>query len=113
MCSVVIIGNGGAKIWQFTLLVRLLDISENKTILYQFKRTIKAKCKGKKVLYEIEVHPIDKATSFLNDELNEVIFIEQPEGFVRKGTENMVCKLDKAIDKQRTGKNKVRSGSVY
>lgn len=46
---------------------------------------------------DLEIVHVDITTTFLNGDLNEVIFMEQPEGFVKEGDENKVCKLKKAI----------------
>lgn len=46
---------------------------------------------------DLEVDHVDITTAFLNGDLNETIFMEQPEGFVNNGDENKVCKLKKAI----------------
>jgi hypothetical protein len=40
---------------------------------------------------------VDIKTAFLNGELNEDIYIEQPEGSIHEGNKNMVCKLNKAL----------------
>lgn len=44
-----------------------------------------------------ELEAMDIKTAFLHGELNEEIYMEQPEGFVKKGQETKVCKLQKAI----------------
>ena len=44
-------------------------------------------------LYNLEMHQMDVQTAFLNGDLNEKIYMEQPEGFVVPGQENKVCKL--------------------
>ena len=41
----------------------------------------------------LEIHQMDVKTTFLNRELEEEIYIEQPEGFVVPGKEKKVCKL--------------------
>ena len=40
---------------------------------------------------------MDVKTAFLNGNLDESIFMMQPDGFVAKGQEQMVCKLHKSI----------------
>ena len=48
-------------------------------------------------LYNLEIHQIDVKTAFLNVDLNEKIYIEQPEGFVVPRQEKKVCKLMKSL----------------
>ena len=48
-------------------------------------------------LYSMEIHQMDVKTGFLNGELDEEIYMEQPEGFVVEGKETKVCKLVKSI----------------
>ena len=43
----------------------------------------------------LELEQLDVKTSFLYGDLDEEIFMEQPEDFKVKGKENMVCKLKK------------------
>jgi len=44
-----------------------------------------------------EVHHLDVKTAFLNDDLEEEVYVAQPEGYVEKGKEKMVLKLSKAL----------------
>ncbi|KAK1615396.1 hypothetical protein QYE76_020913 [Lolium multiflorum] len=43
------------------------------------------------------VHQMDVKTAFLNEELDEEIYMEQPDGFVLEGQERKVCKLKKSL----------------
>jgi len=47
-------------------------------------------------LEDMEVHQMDMKTAFLNGELEEEIYMEQPQGFVHRG-EHLVCKLHKSL----------------
>ncbi|KAD4385676.1 hypothetical protein E3N88_25845 [Mikania micrantha] len=43
------------------------------------------------------VHHLDVKSAFLNGDLNEEVYIKQPDGFVVQGNEKMVYKLSKAL----------------
>jgi hypothetical protein len=45
----------------------------------------------------MHVHQMDVKTAFLHGGLQETIYMKQPEGFVKKGEENLVCKLQKSL----------------
>jgi ATP-binding cassette subfamily B (MDR/TAP) protein 1 len=45
----------------------------------------------------LEVEQMDVKTAFLHEELEEEIYMEQPEGFLVKGKEDYVCKLNKSL----------------
>ena len=45
----------------------------------------------------ILIHQMDVKTAFLNGELEEEIYMDQPDGFVAKGQEGKVCKLLKSL----------------
>ena len=44
-----------------------------------------------------EIHHMDVKSAFLNGDLKEEVYIEQPAGFIRKGNEHKVFKLKKAL----------------
>jgi hypothetical protein len=44
----------------------------------------------------MEIHQMDVKTAFLNGDLEEEIYMEQPEGFTHEG-EHLVCKLHKSL----------------
>ena len=48
-------------------------------------------------LKDLEVHQMDVKTTFLNEDLNEEIYMEQPEGFSAPGQEMKVCRLVKSM----------------
>ena len=45
----------------------------------------------------LEVEQLDVKIAFLHDDLEEEIYMQQPEGFEVKGKENLVCKLKKSL----------------
>jgi len=49
------------------------------------------------VIHDLFVHQIDVKTVFLNGDLDEEIYMEQPEGFIVEGQENKVCNLKKSL----------------
>lgn len=53
--------------------------------------------------YSWEVHHLDVKTAFLNGEIEEEVYVSQPEGFVKKGKEHLVYRLIKALYGLRQG----------
>ena len=48
-------------------------------------------------IFYLKIHQMDVKTAFLNEDLEEEIYIDQPEGFVEPGPESKVCKLTKSL----------------
>ena len=48
-------------------------------------------------IYHLEIHQIDVKTAFLYRELDEEVYMKQPEGFILEGQEKKVCKLVKSL----------------
>ena len=49
------------------------------------------------ILRNLKIHQMDVKMAFLNGDLDEEIYMEQPEGFIAPGQEKKVCKLVKSL----------------
>lgn len=47
--------------------------------------------------YDYEIWKMNVKIAFLNGNLGEDIYMEQPVGFITRGQENIVCKLKRSI----------------
>ena len=47
--------------------------------------------------FDMELEQMDVKTAFLHDELEETVYMVQPEGFTQHGQERLVCKLKKSL----------------
>ncbi|GJR29105.1 zinc finger, CCHC-type containing protein [Tanacetum coccineum] len=48
-------------------------------------------------IHNLVIHQMDVKTAFLNGDLDEELYMKQPEGFVMPGNEHKVCKLVKSL----------------
>ena len=48
-------------------------------------------------IHDLKIHQMDVKIVFLNEDLGEEIYMDQPEGFVEPGQESKVCKLVKSL----------------
>ncbi|KAK3029763.1 hypothetical protein RJ639_038040 [Escallonia herrerae] len=48
-------------------------------------------------IHKLVIQSLDVKTTFLNGELEVEVYMQQPEGFVVRGQENIVCKLIKSL----------------
>ena len=44
-------------------------------------------------IHNLIIHQMDVKTAFLNGDLDEEVYMKQPQGFIMPGNENKVCKL--------------------
>ncbi|GJT94692.1 zinc finger, CCHC-type containing protein [Tanacetum coccineum] len=49
------------------------------------------------LIHNMIIHQMDVKTTFLNGELEEEVYMNQPQGFIMPGNENKVCKLIKSL----------------
>ena len=49
-------------------------------------------------IFYLKFHQMDVKIAFLNGDLEEKIYMDQPEGFVEPGQESKVCKLTKSLN---------------
>ncbi|GJW61925.1 zinc finger, CCHC-type containing protein [Tanacetum coccineum] len=49
------------------------------------------------LIHNLVIHQMDVKTAFLNGDLDEEVYMNQPQGFIMPGNENKVCKLIKSL----------------
>ena len=49
------------------------------------------------VQHSIRIHQLDITAAFLNGDLQEEVFMSQPEGFVAKRQEHLVCRINRSL----------------
>ena len=52
---------------------------------------------GLVVIMNLELQQLDVKTAFLHGDLDEEIYMQQPEGYEIQGKENLVCRLKKSL----------------
>nr|GEX55328.1 hypothetical protein [Tanacetum cinerariifolium] len=62
-------------------------------------------------IYNLITHQMDVKTTFLNGELDEEVYMNQPQGFIMPGNENKVCKLIKPLYGLKHASNKFDESS--
>ena len=48
--------------------------------------------------FDLELHQMDVKTAFLNGEIDETIYMEQPKNIIMGDSKSMVCKLKESIN---------------
>ena len=46
---------------------------------------------------EMQIHQMDVVTAFLHGELDEEIYMQQPDGYIKPGKKHLVCRLKKSL----------------
>ena len=47
--------------------------------------------------FDMQLEQMDVKTTFLHGDLEELVYMVQPEGFIQPGQEHLVCKLRKSL----------------
>ncbi|KAL0391197.1 UNVERIFIED_CONTAM: Retrovirus-related Pol polyprotein from transposon TNT 1-94 [Sesamum calycinum] len=82
-----------AKQWKETVKSEMDPLFLTKHSSIDYNRVLIALA----LVYNLPIHQIDVKTAFLYGELEEEIYMDQPEGFVANGNEHKVCKLVKSL----------------
>ena len=52
---------------------------------------------GSVAIWDIELEQLDVKMAFLHSDINEELYMQQPEGFVQKGKEHLYCWLKRSL----------------
>ena len=47
--------------------------------------------------FDMQLEQMDVKTTFLHGDLEELVYMVQPEGFIQLGQEHLICKLSKSL----------------
>nr|GEV12506.1 zinc finger, CCHC-type [Tanacetum cinerariifolium] len=85
-----------AAFWKEAIDDEIRSIMENKTwVLSDLPPSFKPLALA--AIHNLVIHQMDVKTTFLNGDLDEEVYIKQPEGFVMLGNKHKVCKLVKSL----------------
>ncbi|CAL9016331.1 unnamed protein product [Prunus brigantina] len=76
---------------------RLKTEENNSKPRFKARLVVKGFSQKKGIDFEEIFSPLDVKTAFLHGDLEEEIYMEQPEGFKVKGKEDLVCRLKKSL----------------
>jgi hypothetical protein len=82
-------------LWQ-EVSPKRLELITNKTFAHVAKFVSICCILALVAIEDMEIHQMDVKTAFLNGDLEEEMYIEQPTRFTQKG-EHFVCKLHKSL----------------
>ena len=54
-------------------------------------------------VFDLRLEQLDVKTAFLHGQVEEEIYMLKPEGFAKKGKENLVCRCTKSLYGLKTG----------
>jgi hypothetical protein len=89
------------KRYKARLVVKGFDqqkgIDFNEIFSLVVKMTTMCAILGLVAAHDLELEQLDVKTTFLHGDLNEEIYMMQPEGFIKFGKENLYCRLRKSF----------------
>lgn len=91
----------GNKCFKARLVVKGFDqekgIDFNKIFSPVVKMTTIQIVLGVAAVWDLELEQLDVKTAFLHGDVEEELYMEQPQGFVKKGHEHLYCRLNRSL----------------